>query len=61
MAARSILGPMILVAGLVVFLLLVLALWLLSLPASRPAYARPVFYLALVVAALILGFIYRSV
>lgn len=31
---------MILVAGLVVFLLLVLALWLLSLPADKPAYAR---------------------
>ncbi len=42
-AARSILGPMILVAGLIVFLLLVLALWLLSPPANRPAYARPVF------------------
>lgn len=52
---------MIFVAGLVVFLLLVLALWLLSLPADKPAYARPVFYLALIVAALIAGFIYRSV
>ncbi len=52
---------MTLVAGLVVFLLLAVALWLLSLPANRPAYARPVFYLALVVAALIAGFIYRSV
>jgi len=51
---------MIFVAGLVVFLLLVLALWLLSLPANSPAYARPVFYLTLVVAALILGFIYHS-
>jgi len=52
---------MILVAGLVAVLLLVLALWLLSLPANRPAYARPVFYIALVVAALMIGFIYRSV
>ncbi|MBY0324415.1 MAG: hypothetical protein K2X72_37245 [Reyranella sp.] len=52
---------MILVAGLVVFLLLILALWLLSLPANKPAYARPVFYLTLAVAALIAGFIYRSV
>ncbi len=52
---------MILVAGLVVFLLLVLALWLLSLPVNKPAYARPAFYLALVVAALLAGFIYRSV
>lgn len=52
---------MIFATGLVVFLLLVLVLWLLSLPADRPAYARPAFYLALVVAALIIGFIYRSV
>jgi hypothetical protein len=43
----------ILVVVLVVGLALALALWIVSLPANVPAYTRPVFYIALIVAALI--------
>jgi predicted signal transduction protein with EAL and GGDEF domain len=42
----------ILVVGLVVGLAVALALWVVSLPASVPAYTRPVFYIALIVVAL---------
>jgi hypothetical protein len=34
---------------------LVLALWIASLPANAPAYTRPIFYIALIVVALIVG------
>ena len=43
----------ILVGVLVVGLALALALWIVSLPANVPAYTRPVFYIALIVVALI--------
>jgi hypothetical protein len=43
----------VLVVVLIVGLVLALALWIVSLPANVPAYTRPIFYIALIVAALI--------
>jgi hypothetical protein len=43
----------ILVVVLIVGLVLALALWIVSLPANVPAYTRPIFDIALIVAALI--------
>ena len=47
-----------LVVALIVLLVLSLTLWLVSLPANAPAYTRPIFYLALIVAALIVGLMF---
>jgi len=43
----------ILIVVLLVVLVLALALWIVSLPANAPAYTRPIFYVTLIVVALV--------
>ena len=46
-------GRLILVYVLIVLLVLALALWMVSLPRNVPAYTRVGFYIALIVAAML--------
>jgi hypothetical protein len=45
---------MVLIVVLIGLLGLALALWMVSLPANVPAYTRVIFYIALIVVALLL-------